>query len=98
MIFHIAQQTDLTKIVQQGFYSVESLALEGFIHCSRASQVQATGSRYFAGRQDLVLLHIDTAKLQNPLRYEEATNQELFPHIYGTLNPQAIVKQEKIVF
>jgi uncharacterized protein (DUF952 family) len=97
-IFHIAQATDVEKLAKTGYYEVASLQLEGFIHASRASQVQATGSRYFQGRDDLFLLTIDTTKLANSLRYEEATNQEFFPHIYGTINKEAIVKTEKIKF
>jgi uncharacterized protein (DUF952 family) len=98
MIFHIAQQTDFAKLAETGFYSVDSLALEGFIHCSRKSQVHATGQRYFMGRKDLLLLTIDPQKLTVPLRYEEATNHELFPHIYGKINKEAIINDERIIF
>ncbi len=98
MIFHIAQRVDFDKVSTTGFYTVDSLALEGFIHCSLKSQVYSTGGRYFTGRHDLLLLTIDPEKLTAPLRYEEATNNELFPHIYGTINTDAIINYEKIYF
>jgi uncharacterized protein (DUF952 family) len=98
MIYHIATQADLDKSQTDGFYQTLSLQTEGFIHCSTAQQVQATGKRYFAGRQDVFLLHIDESKLQATLKYELATNNELFPHIYGVIGADAISKREKIMF
>jgi uncharacterized protein (DUF952 family) len=98
MIFHLAQQTDFAKLAETGFYVADSLYSEGFIHCSRKSQVSATGSRYFKGRKDILLLTIDAQKLTAPLRYEESTNYELFPHIYGKINAEAITNYEKILF
>jgi uncharacterized protein (DUF952 family) len=98
IIFHIATQTDIDKMTMQGFYTADSLQIEGFIHCSTAAQVPETGKRYFAGRQDLHLLHLDETKLHATLKYELATNQELFPHIYGTIDKEAILKIEKIAF
>ena len=98
MIFHIAQKADFAKLDENGFYSVDSLTLEGFIHCSRKSQVYATGGRYFGGRKDLLLLTIDPQKLTAPLRYEEASNHELFPHIYGVINKEAIINDERVIF
>lgn len=98
IIFHIATQTDIDKMTMQGFYTADSLEIEGFIHCSTSAQVPETGKRYFAGRQDLYLLHLDETKLHATLKYELATNQELFPHIYGTISKEAILTIEKITF
>lgn len=47
--------------------------------------------RYFAGRDDLVLLEIDPARLRAELKYEPAPDGELFPHVYGPLNIDAVV-------
>ena len=81
----------------QGFYEADSLALEGFIHTSKAEQVQGVLSRYYAGQTNLLLLHIDEEKLTAPLEYELAPSvNEMFPHIYGRLNLNAVIKIENI--
>jgi uncharacterized protein (DUF952 family) len=48
-----------------------------------------TANRFFRGQPDLVLLMIDPAKLHADLRYE-AADGDLFPHIYGPLNGDAV--------
>jgi uncharacterized protein (DUF952 family) len=75
-------------------YRAESLAGEGFIHCSFAEQVASSANRFYADADDLLLLHIDAQRLSNPLREEGSGSGELFPHIYGPLNRDAVVKIE----
>jgi|ERR1700754_1623548 uncharacterized protein (DUF952 family) len=66
-----------------------------FIHLSAPEQVHLPANRIFHGRQDLLLLHIDPALLDSPVRWEPGlpTDPEsmLFPHLYGPL-PVAAVK------
>ena len=95
-IFHITTTTAWQTAQATGEYVAESLATEGFIHASRASQVQPTLQRYFVGQKDLFLLHIDTQRLTNPLRYDVATEGQYFPHIYGAINLSAVVKVETL--
>ncbi|CAN5464883.1 hypothetical protein BH10BAC2_BH10BAC2_26280 [soil metagenome] len=48
--------------------------------------------RYFAGKTDLVKLTIDTSKLNVKLQYDFTLSiGEAFPHIYGNINPDAII-------
>ncbi|MEO7305913.1 MAG: DUF952 domain-containing protein [Ferruginibacter sp.] len=97
MIYHVVTATDWQKAVQQGFYEATSVALEGFIHTSKAEQVQGVLERYYAGQSDLLLLHIDETKLTSPLQYELAPSvNEMFPHIYGPLNIDAVTKVENV--
>jgi uncharacterized protein (DUF952 family) len=91
MIYHIAAGADWEAARAAGAYTADSLASEGFIHCSTAAQVAGTAQRFFAGRQDLVLLEIDPARLTAELRYEEGEPGVLFPHIYGPLDLAAVV-------
>jgi uncharacterized protein (DUF952 family) len=97
MIYHVITSTDWQKAVQQGFYEAASLALEGFIHTSKAEQVQGVIERYYKGQSDLLLLHIDETKLTAPLKNELAPSvNEMFPHIYGRLNIDAVTKVENL--
>ena len=69
----------------------KSLDEEGFIHCSFAAQVQATADRYYRGRRDVVLLTIDPSLLQVEVRVEN-----LFPHIYGPLPIDAVIRVQAV--
>ncbi|MCZ4315862.1 DUF952 domain-containing protein [Comamonadaceae bacterium G21597-S1] len=104
-IFHIGTRTALTAARQSGHYRAPSLDSEGFIHFSQAHQVRAVLEVFYAGQPDLVLLVVDAELLTAPLRYEPpatllardlaaATSiapDQLFPHLYGPLNTEAIV-------
>jgi len=92
MIYHVSTAKEWQTAQQQGFYEVESLATEGFIHCSEMEQVAGVLERYYKDQTGLLLLHIDESKLTAPLKYELApsVNQE-FPHIYGRLNLEAVI-------
>ena len=97
MIYHVVSSSNWQQATEQGFYEADSLALEGFIHTSRAEQVQGVLARYYAGQTNLLLLHIDETKLTSPLQYELAPSvNEEFPHIYGPLNLDAVVKTEAL--
>ena len=46
----------------------------------------------FRGRQDLVLLHIDPARLRSEVRYENLQGgAALFPHVYGAIPIGAVL-------
>jgi uncharacterized protein (DUF952 family) len=90
MIVHICER-DAWEVAQRvGEYRPPSLAVEGFIHASQPDQVLEVANRFYPGRRDLLLLWIDPQRLRPELRYEPADG-ELFPHIYGALNLDAVV-------
>src|SRR5689334_22474986 len=69
-----------------GEYAADTLATEGFIHCSTAEQVHLPANALCPGRTDLVLLEIDESRLAEPPRYELG-----FPHVYGPIPLDAVV-------
>ena len=92
LIFHICPQTEWEAAQATGEYRADSLATEGFIHCSTPEQVLLPANRYFRGREGLILVALETERLQAELRFEEARNAEVYPHIYGPINLDATVK------
>ncbi|AFY99857.1 DUF952 domain-containing protein [Calothrix sp. PCC 6303] len=91
-IYHITERQAWENAKVTGSYSADSLKTEGFIHCSTLSQVAASANRFFKNQSDLVILHIDPNKVKPEIRNELANNGELFPHIYGELNTDAVFK------
>ena len=76
-------------------YEAESLAGEGFIHCSFADQLDAVLKRYYSGDDEVIVLEIDPAKLDAKLVVEPSTGGEKYPHIYGAINRDAIVGEQR---
>ncbi len=60
---------------------------DGFIHFSTDAQVRETAAKHFAGQDDLLLVAIDGDALGGALRYEVSRGGDLFPHLYGPLDP-----------
>jgi glutathione S-transferase len=98
VIYHIATAADWERAVQAGEYTTSTigrtLAEEGFLHASTASQVNWVANTFYRDVSgDLVLLVIDTALLTSPLRYDDVPGwDEPFPHIYGPLNTGAVLE------
>ena len=66
---------------------------DGFIHCSIERQIPGVLDRFYQGQSGLVKLKIEKAKVQRPVLFELAHDMnELFPHIYGSLNTDSVVE------
>ena len=93
IILHITQRRNWQLATQMGYYRSDSLDSEGFIHCSLPSQVADVANDFYHGQSGLILLAIAEELLEAEVRYEDcyATGQQ-FPHIYGELNLDAVVK------
>ncbi len=100
-IFHITTQAQWQNALEQGFYTVNSLETEGFIHASTAEQVPRVFNAFYADQSDLVLLAISSEKLDSPVKWEAPIHPdgkktdsipevEKFPHIYGKINLNAV--------
>ncbi|PPK61749.1 DUF952 domain-containing protein [Actinokineospora auranticolor] len=67
----------------------------GFVHCADPGTVHMPANRLFAGRTDLLLLEIDTARLGVPVRWEPGDppipDGPWFPHVYGPIPAAAVV-------
>ena len=93
IIFHIASRDAWANCAGVGSFRPEMFPIDGFVHCSTRDQVIKVADARFRGQTDLVLLCIDTDRVTAPIRYENLEGgQELFPHIYGEINTDAVVQ------
>ena len=93
MIYHITEAAAWQAAQQSGQYTGDTLTSEGFIHFSTEPQVERTANRFYHGRHDLVVLEVDPALANAPVRYENLEGgTELFPHLYGPLPVSAVVR------
>ena len=91
-IYHLTNEAEWDAARGSEEYHAESLALEGFIHCSKDhAQLLAVANRLFPGRTGLLALELDTGRLNSPLKHEPSRSGEVYPHIYGPLNTDAVV-------
>ncbi|MDQ7025209.1 MAG: DUF952 domain-containing protein [Anaerolineae bacterium] len=99
-IYHITIQEAWEQADRH--YTASSLESEGFIHCSTTAQILQVANAFYRDVPNLVLLCIDTEKLSADLKWEAPAHPKghkapptsddmLFPHVYGTINLDAIV-------
>jgi uncharacterized protein (DUF952 family) len=71
-------------------------AREGFIHTTEGREAAAiTLTKYYkTSAEPWVVLYIDQDRVTSPIRYDDPA--EVFPHIYGPLNRDAIVAVKDI--
>ena len=97
LIYHIAEAADWEQARRDGQYTMSTrgrtLAEEGFIHASTATQVPLVADAFYRDAPDLVLLVIDTERVGSPIRYEQVPGQpDPYPHVYGPLNLDAVLE------
>ena len=74
VIYHIAAEADWRG--RTDVYAPGGWRAEGFVHCSTEEQVVRVANRFFAGRRDLVLLHIDPSHLSGLVVWERPLKSE----------------------
>ncbi|MTD56393.1 DUF952 domain-containing protein [Amycolatopsis pithecellobii] len=93
MILHICPEADWARTTR-AYYS-RSLDTVGFIHCADPGTAHLPANALYAGRTDLLLLEIDPACLDVPVRWEEGNPPHpariWFPHVYGPIRVDAVV-------
>lgn len=93
MIYHITSRVEWQQALLLRAYMAESLKTEGFIHCSTKEQLLGTANAFFKGKKDLVILCIESDRVQAGIQFERSEGDpRSFPHIYGPLNIKAVQK------
>jgi uncharacterized protein (DUF952 family) len=77
-------------------YAAPSLASEGFIHCTdgAAAMVDTANRHYRSDPRRFLVLTVDLDATGSAWRVEDPNR--IYPHIYGTIAPEAILEAEPI--
>ncbi|MDW8171630.1 MAG: DUF952 domain-containing protein [Anaerolineae bacterium] len=100
LIYHCTTPQAWEEARRSGQYVHPSLQEEGFIHLSQADQLSGVVARYYADRDDMILLVLDADEAAQALDLRwEATKKpkpdgtpDVYPHIYGAI-PAALVRR-----
>ena len=86
-VYKILTQTEWLKAREEGAFSGSLIDLrDGFIHLSTRDQVSETLRLHFSGQTELLLVEFG-AKEIDLLIWEPSRGGQLFPHVYGKLDP-----------
>ena len=88
-LLHVTTRAAWASAQTAGQLCPESLTSVGFIHLCVQTQLTGVLCRFFQGQSDLLLLSIDPALLDAPVRWEAADGDQ-FPHLYGPLPTTAV--------
>lgn len=85
-VYKIIDSASWQRAEESGlFKGNEDDARDGFIHLSTAPQVARVLKKFFAGQSDLLVIEIPLELIEDQVRFEEASDGQLYPHIYGDL-------------
>mmetsp|Transcript_7882 Transcript_7882/g.13715 ORF Transcript_7882/g.13715 Transcript_7882/m.13715 type:complete len:112 (-) Transcript_7882:50-385(-) len=95
-IYKILSKQDWNDLKKQDEIKGAGIDLtDGFIHFSTKEQTPGTLERFFADRDDLLLLAFEEKTFGDTLKYEESHGKS-FPHVYGTFKPSDVVWEREI--
>ena len=95
-IYKICTKLELQEAKNKGQFKGSKKDLEdGFIHFSGEEQIKGTLNKYYLNQKDLILLKVDTLKLDH-LIWEQASDGNMFPHLYSALDFSNIVEEFEI--
>jgi len=97
LIYHMCRRAEWAATEAAGQYRGSSQdAADGFIHFSTAAQIRESARKHRAGQDDLVLVTVDAARLGAALKWEPSRGRVRFPHLYGALPLEAVVRVDPL--
>ena len=92
-IYKICTKSELKEAKDKQEFKGSKKDLEdGFIHFSGEEQVDGTLKKYYLNQKELMLLKVDTLKLDH-LVWEQASDGNMFPHLYSLLDLSNVVDE-----
>ena len=95
-IFKIIDKEDWQKAKQTGIYDgSDKDQKDGYIHFSEEDQVPETLNKYYKNKENLILLKVSAFKLEH-LLWEQASNGDMYPHLYSPLDTKNVEDEFEI--
>lgn len=94
-IYMLIAAADYEAAVPSGLYRPATYDVDKFVHASPPEQLTRLANKYYLDKKDVRLLHIDPSLVKAEIRWEPATGG-LYPHIYGPLNLDAVVRVTRV--
>lgn len=92
-IYHITGKKEWEDALTAGIYKTPSFDREGFIHCSPLEKIKEVAENFYKNQNELVLLCINANRVNSKIVWEDLYKTGFnFPHVYGELNLDAVVK------
>ena len=96
-IYKIIDNEELQNAKISGSYLGSSKDIQdGYIHFSGEKQLESTLNRHYANQKNLVLLKVETLNLDH-LIWEQASDGNMFPHLYSKLDLSNVVGEFEII-
>jgi uncharacterized protein (DUF952 family) len=97
-LFHIVEKSRWDEALAVGRYAPESLASEGFVHCSYAEQVEPVANALYRDAPDLVVVELDGTLLDVRVVVEDTYGTGTsYPHVYGPISVCAQIGEHALV-
>ncbi|WDE04073.1 DUF952 domain-containing protein [Thalassomonas viridans] len=90
-IYLLSSKEEYQQAQQNGQLVRDSLAEEGFIHGAPKHQLTRIANKYYTQTPEPLVMVVDKSLVTNEIKWEPATGG-LYPHIYGPLNMNAVVR------
>lgn len=90
--FHYIPLAYFSSLDPAADYTPPEFERDGFIHCTDGAEnmLKTANLHYASDPRDFLALYLDKTRIKSPVRYEDAA--QIYPHIYGPLNRDAIVR------
>ena len=96
-IFKVIDKDEWQNAKQSGTYGGSEKDLkDGYIHFSEEDQVKETLNKHYPKKKNLVLLRVNAFKLEH-LLWEQASNGDMYPHLYSTLDVKNVVDEFELI-
>ena len=92
-IFKIIDREEWQKAKQAGTYNgSDKDKKDGYIHFSEQDQIPETLKKHYSNKANLILLKVNAFKLEH-LLWEQASNGDMYPHLYSPLDIKNVVDE-----
>jgi len=96
-VYKICTKAEWLEAKTKGKFNGSKKDIEdGYIHFSDKEQLKGTLVKFFLNQKDLILLKIDTLKLEH-LLWEQASDGNMFPHLYSLLDISNVINEYNII-